>query len=68
MSPGKRNELRRFYAATLDRFALAIGAAGLFKPVFEPGPDDTWLVLSALLIAVAAALGAAYLLVTLEDE
>ena len=64
----RRNEIKRFLAATLDRIALGLLAAGLIKPIFEPGPDDGLLITGAIILTIAIECAAIYLLSTLEDE
>ena len=64
----RKNEIRRFFAASLDRAALGAIGLGLFKPIFEPGPDDIWLILLAFVAAIAFEGIALYLLNSLEDE
>ena len=64
----RRNEVKRFVAASLDRAALGLAAIGLFKPLFEPGPDDGVLIAIAIVSAIALEFLAIYLLNTLEDE
>ena len=64
----RRNEMKRFGAAFLDRAALGLLAAGLFKPVFGPGPDDVLLIVGAIAATIALEGCAIYLLSTLEDE
>ena len=64
----RRNEIKRFFAATLDRAALGVIGIGLIKPIFEPGADDGFLIVGAMLIAIAFEVFAFYLLRTLEYE
>ena len=64
----RTNEIKRFLAASLDRAALGLAAIGLFKPLFEPGPDDGLLILVAIVVAIALEVLAVYFLSTLEDE
>ena len=64
----RKNEIKRFAAASLDRAALGLAAIGLFKPMFEPGPDDGLLIAIAIICAFALEFLAIYLLSTLEDE